>query len=320
MDKKFDVVAIGELLIDFTNNGKSEQGNDMFEACPGGAPCNVLAMLSKQGRKTAFIGKVGFDSFGRKLKDVLENENINTEGLLLDETVNTTLAFVHNLPGGDRDFTFYRKNSADTLLRVDEVKEELIRSSKIFHFGTLSLTEEPVRSATKHAIQVAEESDCLISFDPNLRKPLWDSLDEAKKAMEYGFTKCDILKIADNELQFVTGVEDYEEGIKILQDLYQIPIIFLTLGKRGSRVYYKDFKEECEGFKVNAIDATGAGDTFCGSVLSSILEHGLSNLTPEKLQKMLKLANAAAAIVTTRKGAIRSMPNVDEVLEMVMGN
>lgn len=320
MNKYYDVVALGEMLIDFTSGGVSEQGNNMFEACPGGAPCNVLAMLCKLGRKTAFIGKVGDDQFGKLLKSTIEEVGIESKGLILDSGVNTTLAFVHTQPDGDRDFSFYRNPGADMMLKEEEVDYELIRQAKIFHFGTLSLTSEPVRSATKKALQVAKEADCLISFDPNLRPPLWDSLESAKEMMEYGFLYCDILKIADNEIQFVTGKTDYDEGIRYLQEKYHIPLILLTLGKDGSRAYYKDLKIESNGYVVNTIETTGAGDTFCGSSLSGVLEYGFNDLTEKDLKSMLRFANAAAALITTRRGAIRSMPEKSEVENYLNGN
>lgn len=275
MEKLYDVTAMGEMLIDFTLNGQSEQGNNLFEACPGGAPCNVLAMLNKLGRKTAFIGKVGEDQFGRLLKGTIDELGIETKGLILDKEIHTTLAFVHTFPDGDREFSFYRKPGADMMLTEDEVDYDLIRQSRIFHFGTLSMTDEPVRSATKKALEVAKEAGCLITFDPNLRPPLWNSLDEAKKQMEYGFQYCDMLKISDNEIQFVSGKEDYDEGIRYLQDKYNIPLIFLTMGKDGSRAYYKDMRVERKGFQVKAIETTGAGDTFCGCSIHGLLTHGL---------------------------------------------
>lgn len=319
MEKKYDVVALGEMLIDFAMVGESEQGNHVFEACPGGAPCNVLAMLNKLGKKTAFIGKVGNDQFGKLLKTTIEEIGIESKGLLLDDEVNTTLAFVHTFPDGDRDFSFYRNPGADMMLGKEEVDYDLIRQAKVFHFGTLSMTDEPVRSATKEALKVAKEAGCLISFDPNLRPPLWSSLDTAKEMMEYGFGYCDILKISDNEIQFVSGKEDYDEGIQYLIDKYHIPLIFLTLGKDGSRAYYKGKRVEQGGFKVATIETTGAGDTFCGSVLGSVVEHGLDDITEEQLKMLLTFANAAAAVVTTRKGAICSMPSKDEVMNLIEG-
>ena len=317
MEKLYDVTAMGEMLIDFTLNGQSEQGNHLFEACPGGAPCNVLAMLNKLGRKTAFIGKVGEDQFGRLLKGTIDELGIETKGLILDKEIHTTLAFVHTFPDGDREFSFYRKPGADMMLTEDEVDYDLIRQSRIFHFGTLSMTDEPVRSATKKALEVAKEAGCLITFDPNLRPPLWNSLDEAKKQMEYGFQYCDMLKISDNEIQFVSGKEDYDEGICYLQDKYNIPLIFLTMGKDGSRAYYKDIRVERKGFQVKAIETTGAGDTFCGCSIHGLLTHGLEGLTEEILGDMLTYANAGAALITMKKGAIRSMPEPENITKLI---
>lgn len=317
--KKYDVVALGELLIDFAMSGQSEQGNNMFEACPGGAPCNVLAMLNKLGKKTAFLGKVGNDQFGKVLKATIEEIGIDSKGLLMDEVVRTTLAFVHTFADGDRDFSFYRNPGADMMLSEEEVDMEMIRDARVFHLGTLSMTDEPARTATKKALDVAKEAGCLISFDPNLRPPLWKSLDTAKEMMEYGFRYCDILKISDNEIQFVSGKEDYDEGIRYLQQKYNIPVIFLTLGKDGSRAYYKGMRVEKEGFQVNTIETTGAGDSFCGSAISGVLDKGIDNLTESDLKEILTLANAAAAIVTTKKGAIRSMPELGEIKKLICG-
>lgn len=317
MDKAFDVIAMGELLIDFTMNGQSEQGNNLFEACPGGAPCNVLSLLNKMGKKTAFIGKVGKDQFGTLLRGTLDEVGIDTSHLLTDDEVNTTLAFVHTFPDGDREFSFYRNPGADMMLTEDEIDTEFVSQTKIFHFGTLSMTHDGVRAATKKAVAAAKESGALISFDPNLREPLWSSLDLAKEQMAYGFGQCDILKISDNEIQFVSGKEDYDEGIQYLQEKYQIPLILLTMGKDGSRAYYKGMRVERQGVSVKTIETTGAGDTFGGSSLNYILEHDFDNLSEGELGEMLNFANAAAAIVTTRKGAIRAMPERVEVEELM---
>ena len=317
MAKKYDVIALGELLIDFTMNGQSEQGNNMFEACPGGAPCNVLALLNKMGKKTAFIGKVGKDQFGALLRDTITEAGIDASNLMVDENVNTTLAFVHTFPDGDREFSFYRNPGADMMLTADEVNPEVVKDTKVFHFGTLSMTHEGVREATKKAVETAKANGCLVSFDPNLRPPLWSSLDLAKEQMEYGFGKCDILKISDNEIQFVSGKEDYDEGIAYLQETYNIPLILLTMGKDGSRAYYKGMRVERPGFSVKAIETTGAGDTFCGSSLNYLVDHDFENLTEEQLGEMLTFANAAAALVTTKKCAIKAMPVKEEVLELI---
>ncbi len=318
MGKKFDVTALGELLIDFTQNGVSSQGNDMFEANPGGAPCNVLAMLAKLGKKTAFIGKVGDDYLGKQLKNAVEEAGICTENLLLDEEVHTTLAFVHTYADGDRDFSFYRNPGADVRLRAEEVSTELIAKSRLFHFGSLSMTEEGVREATKKALRVAKENGCLISFDPNLREPLWKTLEEAREQIAFGMTQCDILKISDNEIQWFTGEEDFDAGIAKLRAEYQIPLILLSMGKDGSRAYYKDLRvETAPHLMQNTIETTGAGDTFCACALNYVLEHGLEGLSSEQLQEMLSFANAAAALITTKKGALRVMPEKEEVLKLL---
>lgn len=317
MEKKFDVIAMGELLIDFTTSGESGQGNQLFEACPGGAPCNVLAMLNKLGKKTAFLGKVGNDQFGRVLRETIDGAGIDTSHLLTDREVNTTLAFVHTFPDGDREFSFYRNPGADMMLTADEVDKGFIGSARIFHFGTISMTHDGIREATKKALKAAKEQKLLVSFDPNLRPPLWSSLELAKEQMEYGFSYCDILKISDNEIQFVSGKEDYDEGIRYLQEKYGIPLILLTMGRDGSRAYYRDICVERKGLTVDTIETTGAGDTFCGSSLNYILEHDFAHMTEKQLADMLDFANAAAAVITTRKGAIRAMPEADEVKELM---
>ena len=314
MEKEFDVIALGELLIDFTMNGKSEQGNNLFEANPGGAPCNVLAILRKLGKKTAFIGKVGDDQFGRLLRETIEEAGINSDNLLVDKEINTTLAFVHTFPDGDREFSFYRKPGADMMLKKEEIREESIAKARIFHFGTLSMTHDDVREATMKAVELAKKNGLLISLDPNLRPPLWSSLELAKEQMLAAMEYCDILKISDNEIQFVTGVEDYDEGIQIIRDRFQIPLVCLTLGKEGSRAYYKDLCVEVPGFvQEKVVDTTGAGDTFCGCVLNYVLEHGMKDLNEDNLKEMLTFANAAASLITTKKGAIRSMPEKEEI-------
>ena len=317
-NKTFDVTALGELLIDFTESGTSTQGNPVLEANPGGAPCNVLAMLEKLGKKAAFIGKVGNDMFGTQLKNAVEEVNIDTRNLVIDKEVHTTLAFVHTYPDGDRDFSFYRNPGADMMLTRDEVQEDLIRDSRIFHFGTLSSTHESVREATRYAIDVAKEAGCIVSFDPNLRPPLWKSLEDARAEIEYGLGKCDILKISDNEVEFLFETTDYDKGAALLKEKYNIPLILITMGKDGSRAYYKDLRVEAAPFlQEHTIETTGAGDTFCASSLNYILEHGLDNLTAENLKELLTFANAAASLITTRKGALRVMPAKEEVLDFI---
>lgn len=317
-NKLYDVTALGELLIDFTENGTSSQGNPLMEANPGGAPCNVLAMLERLGKKTAFIGKVGKDMFGEQLKAAVEEVGIDTRNLIMDETVHTTLAFVHTYPDGDRDFSFYRDPGADMMLTKEEIQKDLIENSTIFHFGTLSSTHEGVRAATRHAIQLAKDAGCIITFDPNLRPPLWKSLEDARREIEYGMTKCDVLKISDNEVEFLFGTNDYDKGAAMIREKYNIPLVLITMGKDGSRAYYKDIRAEAAPFlQSNTIETTGAGDTFCASALNYVLEHGLENLTEDNLSELLTFANAAASLITTRKGALRVMPSRQEVLDFI---
>ena len=312
--KMFDVTALGELLIDFTENGVSENGNPLLEANPGGAPCNVLAMLNKLGRKTAFIGKVGNDNFGRFLADTVRRSGTDITNLVYNDTVPTTLAFVHTLAEGEREFSFYRQPGADMTLTKEDVMTDIIESSRIFHFGTLSSTHPGVREATRFAVEFAKEKGLLISFDPNLRESLWESLDDAKREIEYGLSKCDILKISDNELEFVTDTRDYDEGIRRIREKYDIPLIFLTLGKDGSCAYYKDIRVERPAYQgVNAVEKTGAGDTFEGCALDFVLEYGIDGFDESKLSELLDFANAGAAIITTRKGALKVMPDKMEI-------
>ena len=318
MDRKYDVVALGELLIDFTENGLSGQGNPLLEANPGGAPCNVLAMLNRLGKKTAFIGKVGNDQFGKMLKEVVEESGTDVSGLAMDEQVHTTLAFVHTFPDGDREFSFYRNPGADMMLTKEEVDPELIKKARIFHFGTLSSTHAGVRVATRYAIDVAKENGLLVSFDPNLREPLWESLDQAKEEILYGMSKCDILKISDNEMEFMTGTTDYNKGVEMLREQFDIPLICVTLGREGSRAFYKDMIVEAAPFvREDTIETTGAGDTFEACTLNYILEHGLEDLTEENLKEMLTFANAGASIITTRKGALKVMPEKAEIEKVI---
>ena len=312
--KKYDVTALGELLIDFTENGLSGQNNILMEANPGGAPCNVLAMLSKLGKKTAFIGKVGDDYLGHHLAQVTQNAGIDISNLLFDKEVHTTLAFVHTFADGDRDFSFYRNPGADMMLKESEINEEIIAASKLFHFGTLSMTNPEVKKATQKAVKIARDNNCLISFDPNLRPPLWQNLDDAKEAFDYGMKNCDILKISDNELLWFTGTKDFDSGIKILKEKYNIPLILLSKGKEGSSAYYKDLTANAAAFlDVPTIETTGAGDTFFACIINYILEHGLTELNQTQLLEMLNFANAAAAIITTRKGALKVMPEKNEI-------
>lgn len=313
--KKYAVAALGELLIDFTDSGVSEQGNPLLEANPGGAPCNVLSMLSKFGHRTVFMGKVGDDGFGHMLSAAVREQGIDDTGLRYDPEIHTTLALVLKKEDGDRDFSFYRNPGADIMLTADEIDEDLIRASEIFHFGSLSLTDEPVRSATVKAVAAARKNHLLISFDPNLREPLWKTLDAAAEQIDWGLRQADILKISDNEIQWFTGMADFDRGVEMLRKNYpNLRLICLSLGADGSRAYCGSHYAECPAFlQKTTIETTGAGDTFCACVLHAVLTNGLEHLDDGTLHQMLRTANAAASIVTTRKGALRVMPSEEEI-------
>ncbi len=316
---RFDVIALGELLIDFTENGSSAQGNPLMEANPGGAPCNVLAMLSKLSKRTAFIGKVGKDMFGRQLRQAAADAGICVDYLHEDPQVHTTLAFVKTSSSGDRDFSFYRDPGADMMLRSDEVPQEALHSTRTFHFGTLSMTHPDVRFATREAVTIAKAAGALISFDPNLRPPLWADLSEAKEQIAWGLSNCDILKIADNELEFMTGLKDFDRGAAMLQAQYpDIRLLNVTAGEDGSICYYGTKRVAIPAFRLGGtIETTGAGDTFCACVLNYVLENGIDLLNEKQLADMLQFANAAAYLVTTKKGALRVMPERREVEQLL---
>lgn len=323
-NKSYDVVALGELLIDFTDAGISPQGNPIMEANPGGAPCNVLAILTKLSHKTGFIGKVGEDIFGSQLKNALTEVGICTNGLVVDKDNRTTLAFVKNHPDGDREFSFYRNPGADMMLRASELNKDMISDTKIFHFGSLSLTDEPAREATLEAVYIAEEAKAAISYDPNLRELLWENLDVAKEQIAFGMEHCNMLKISDNEIVWYTGLSDYEEGAKFLQDKYpNIDLLLVSLGKEGSMAFSRSAKVVVPAFvRDDAVDTTGAGDTFCGSVLHYLLENNcvdgcIRDLEEAELKEMLTFANAAASLITTKKGALRVMPEKADITQLM---
>lgn len=311
----YDVTALGELLIDFTENGVSGQGNPLLEANPGGAPCNLLAMLARLGHRTAFLGKVGDDAFGRMLRERTAEAGIDVSALRTDSAVPTTLAFVHTGPGGERDFSFYRKPGADMMLREDELDLDKLAGAKIFHFGSLSMTAEPVRAATYAAVDCARRQGCLLSFDPNLRPPLWDSEADARAQIAYGLAHCDILKISDNEAAFMTGETDIDAGAgKLLREYPGIQLLLATMGPVGSKAFYRGQSVFVPAFLTDrTIENTGAGDTFFGCALHFILTYGLDGLTAGRLTELLTFSNAAAALITTRKGALCVMPSEREI-------
>ena len=314
----YDVVALGELLIDFTPEGKSENGNMLFERNPGGAPANVLACLAKLGKRTSFIGKVGEDEFGCFLRQVLIDMGIAVDGLVMDPEVNTTLAFVHLQADGERSFSFYRNPGADTRLKPEEIKEEMF-DARIFHFGSLSLTDEPARSATITALKLAKDGKLLVSYDPNLRPHLWPNLDEAKTQILAVMDQADIVKISGEELEFLTGSQDIEQGSTRLCQEYGLRMLLVTLGKEGCYYRLGDLSGYVPGFRVNTIDATGAGDAFLGGMLFQVLQRGkeIDQWTAEEMAMSVRFANAIGALVTTRKGAIPAMPNLHEIEQLL---
>lgn len=313
----YDVVAIGELLIDFAPGGTSAEGNALFERNPGGAPGNVLAILAKLGRKTALISKVGEDQFGEFLISVIRNLGIETSGILTTKEANTTLAFVHLDSKGDRSFSFYRKPGADMLLSEKEVDPWLTSNTKIFHFGTVSMTCEPARGATLYAVKAARKSGALISFDPNLRPPLWDDLAEAKRIIVDSLEYADILKVSKEELEFITGHEDLNEGSGFIYDKYGMRLILVTLGADGCFYRFGNETGMLSTYDVKTVDTTGAGDAFLGAFLYQVLEKNktLSELNKKDMEQMINFANAAGSIATTKKGAIPAMPSAREIME-----
>ena len=276
-------------------------------------------MLSRFGKRTAFIGKVGDDAFGRFLADTVAAQGIITDGICYDIKTHTTLALVAKLPNGDRDFCFYRNPGADMNLIQEEVDTTLIKSASLFHFGSLSLTNESVRSATKFAVQTAQDAGLIISFDPNLREPLWETLDNAKEQIDWGLRQAHILKISDNEISWFTGENDYDDGICFLQEKYpNLKLICLSMGSEGSRAYYKNYSVFANAIlQKETIETTGAGDTFCACILNAVLDNGIDSLDEAIIMNMLVTANAAASIVTTRKGALRVMPSYEEVMDLI---
>ena len=331
MEKVYDVVALGEILIDFTPCGKSEAGQRLFEQNPGGAPANVLTALSKFGRQTAFIGKVGKDMHGAFLKEVLVENGISTEGLVEGEDAFTTLAFVALSDSGERSFSFARKPGADTCLTFDEVKTELIKQSKIFHIGSLSLTAEPVKTTTLKALKLAKEAGCIISYDPNYRAPLWETREDAIREMRSVIPYVDVMKLSDEETELLTGIADAEGAAKKFIE-QGVTIVAVTLGAEGALIATKEGCAYVAGFPAKMVDSTGAGDSFWGGFLHKLLESdvlqpkedvtnislgevGLEELTLEEAIEFTKFGNAVASLCVEKRGAIPAMPTLEEVKE-----
>ena len=311
----YDITALGELLIDFTPCEISEAGMKIFEQNPGGAPANVLVAAGNFGAKTAFIGKVGKDMHGEFLKETLEKYNIETKGLIMDEKVFTTLAFVSLNEKGERTFSFARKPGADTCLTKEEVNLELIKKSKIFHFGSLSLTNNPSKEALLYALEKAKEMKKIISYDPNYRPLLWENRDIAVKEMRDVVKYADIIKISDEKTELLTGYKEPEKAaLKLIEQ--GISLVFITLGSEGSFLKTKDFQIRVKSKKCNVVDTTGAGDAFWGAILYklSTRKNDVLQLTEKEGAEYLEFANIAAGICVEKKGAIPAMPSLEDVL------
>ncbi len=313
-----DVVALGELLIDFAALETDSAGYPTMKANPGGAPANFLGALNKYGKKVGFLGKVGDDTFGHLLINSLKSAHIDTRGVVLDKNYFTTLAFVTFDDGGDRSFAFARKPGADTQLRFDEVDLSLIDESKVLHFGTLSLTGEPMRTTTQKAVQYAKNQGKLITFDPNLRIPLWDDLEEAKAQILWGLNQADFAKISDEEVEFLWDCTPEAGAEKILNE-FGVSLVLLTLGKDGSIAMTKSARGTASCPKVNPIDTTGAGDICGGSALSCLLDLGknFGDLTGEELTSVAQFASTAASLSTEASGGIPSIPAKELVLDKI---
>jgi len=315
----YDVSALGELLIDFTPSGESTQNNPLFEQNPGGAPANVLVALSRLGKKGVFLGMVGNDQFGLFLRDALQKENIETRGLKVSGTTNTTLAFVHLDSKGDRSFSFYRNPGADLMLRPEDVDYQVIKDSKIFHFGSVSMTGDPAKSATIAAVKFAKENGVLVSYDPNYRPLLWKSKEEARIVIRECLQYTDVLKVSDEELQVITGTSDLIKGASIL--FKQGPqLIFVTLGSQGCFFYCATGHELVSSFVVKTVDTTGAGDAFWGAVLYHLgtkTREELAQISVANMREIVKFSCAAGALTTTKKGAIPGIPNGEEIAAFI---
>lgn len=307
-----DIVAIGEVLVDLTQTGMNQLGVGQYAANPGGAPANLAVAASRLGARTAFVGKVGRDAFGNYLRAVLNENHVDTTGLLTDEREHTTLAVVSVDETGERSFTFYRDPSADVNLDAREIPEDLLKNTRVLHFGSVSLTAEPARSATLYAAKKARENGCLVSYDPNYRASLWESPEEAIREMKDALPLCDILKISDEELPLLTGTDDPVEGSRMLAGL-GIRLIFITLGASGAFFRLGEDTGSVPSIKVKVGDTNGAGDTFFGAALSKLVKEDLNKLTLNRVEEIAAFANKAASITTSRHGAIPAMPRLEEI-------
>ena len=310
-----DFSAVGEILIDFTPS-RTGEGEAAFTPHPGGAPANVACALARWGHPSAFIGKIGADPFGALCRKALQAAGVDTRGLLQSENVPTTLAFVHLDSTGNRDFSFYRHGMADVSLQFDEIPPELMTKTRVFHFGSVSLTEEPGRTATIEAVKRAKESGALISFDPNLRPPLWDSLETAKAEILSLLPQADILKLSEEEAQFLFGEQDCARLAQQIAGRFGMPLVLISRGPAGCAAAAGGKTYLSAAYDLNTIDTTGSGDSFLAGVLHRILrrEGGLAAMAEEEIREMLDFANAVGSLVSTKKGAIPALPTEQEAL------
>ena len=306
-----DVIALGESLIDFSPYGKSDSGLNIFEQNPGGAPANVLATVSKMGGSSAFIGKVGDDQFGKFLKQTMESSNIDCSGMILSKEAPTTLAFVHLSNTGDRSFSFYRDRTADLLLDWSEIDKNQLKNCKIFHFGSLSLISNPCKTATIKSVKTAKKSGAIISYDPNYRPLLWTDEKTAVKEMLKPLPIVDLLKVSEEELELLTGTADLEKGADKLLS-YGISFVAITLGEKGSYYATKSHKGYVKTINVDAVDTTGSGDAFWGTLLYQLKDMSkkeIASLTFDELERIVKLCNVTGSLTATKKGAIPAIPD-----------
>ncbi len=308
-----DITAVGEILIDLTQNGKNEQGIPHFAANPGGAPANLAVAAARLGASAAFIGKVGKDSFGTFLRETLVENKVDVSGMVTDPVQHTTLAVVALDAQGERNFSFYRDPSADVNLSAGEISLEQLKNTRFLHFGSVSLTAEPARSATLYAAKTAKEFGAIISYDPNYRASLWSSEKLAVERMLEPLTMVDVLKVSDEELPLLTGTSDLEAGSKILADK-GIRLVLVTLGPNGAFYRFGGHCGHVPGVKCKVGDTNGAGDTFFGATLGQLAKfESLDSITTADLERILAFSNKAASITTSRHGAIPAMPTYEEV-------
>ncbi|XP_074572636.1 putative fructokinase-1 [Curcuma longa] len=313
------IVSFGEMLIDFvpTVSGVSLAEAPGFIKAPGGAPANVAIAVARLGGRAAFLGKLGDDEFGRMLAGILRSNGVDDAGVLFDTGARTALAFVTLRDDGEREFMFYRNPSADMLLEEGELNLDVIKSAAVFHYGSISLITEPCRSAHLKAMQVAREAGALLSYDPNLRLPLWPSAESAREQIMSIWDQADIIKVSDVELEFLTGTDSVQDDVVLTLWRPEFKLLLVTLGEKGCKYYTKDFRGTLDGFSVNAVDTTGAGDAFVGAMLSKVVADQSVLQSEGKLREVLRFANACGAITTTKKGAIPALPNEAEALELL---